>query len=178
MAPTRSKTPNSKAKRPPAAKAVAAKKSAPRKKAAAKKASGPATVVRAPKTATQKKSTPVSRTDLIVTTVEAALADLKALNIKVLDVRGLTDIADVMVVASGNSDRHVRSIADRVVEFSKKAGLRPTGLEGERDGEWVLVDLQDVIVHIMLPRVREFYRLESLWDVSAAARQEREAVNE
>ncbi len=176
MAPTRSKTPNSRAKRPPAAKAVAAKKPVPRKKAPTKKASGPGSVAGFSKTAAQKKTAPVSRTERIVSTVEAALADLKALNIKVLDVRGLTDIADVMVVASGNSDRHVRSIADRVVEFSKKAGLRPTGLEGERDGEWVLVDLQDVIVHIMLPRVREFYRLESLWDVSAAARQEREAV--
>jgi ribosome-associated protein len=65
----------------------------------------------------------------------------------------------------------VRSIADRVVEFAKKAGFRPMGVEGERDGEWVLVDLRDVIVHIMLPRVREFYRLESLWDVSAARRE-------
>ncbi len=125
-----------------------------------------------------KKSAPPSRTDQIVQAVNAALADIKAVNIKVLDVRALTDIADVMVVASGNSDRHVRSIAERVVEFAKKQGFRPSGMEGERDGEWALVDLQDVIVHVMLPRVREFYRLESLWDVSAAARQEREAVNE
>ena len=64
----------------------------------------------------------------------------------------LTDIADTMVIASGNSDRHVRSIADRIVEHAKKAGFRPMGVEGERDGEWVLVDLQDIIVHIMLPR--------------------------
>jgi ribosome-associated protein len=96
---------------------------------------------------------------------------MKAVNPTVLDVRGLTDIADTLVVASGNSDRHVRSIADRVIEYAKKAGHRPVGVEGERDGEWVLVDLQDVIVHIMLPRVREFYRLEDLWDVSAAARE-------
>jgi len=95
---------------------------------------------------------------------------MKAVNPTVLDVRGLTDIADTLVVASGNSDRHVRSIADRVIEYAKKAGYRPMGVEGERDGEWVLVDLQDVIVHVMLPRVREFYRLEDLWDVSAAAR--------
>lgn len=171
MTPTRSKAPSSRAKRPPAAKAVVRKKPAPRKTAVAKKSSAPRAVASAP----SKKKRPASRTEQIVSTVEAALADLKAINIKVLDVRGLTDIADVMIVASGNSDRHVRSIADRIVEFSKQAGLRPTGLEGERDGEWVLVDLQDVIVHIMLPRVREFYRLESLWDVSAAARQEREA---
>jgi ribosome-associated protein len=102
--------------------------------------------------------------------VLAALEDMKAVNATVLDVRGLTDIADTLIVASGNSDRHVRSIADRVIEYAKKAGYRPLGVEGERDGEWVLVDLQDVIVHIMLPRVREFYRLEDLWDVSAAAR--------
>jgi ribosome-associated protein len=96
---------------------------------------------------------------------------MKAVNVKVLDVAKLTDITDTMVIATGNSDRHVRSIADRVVEFAKKAGFRPMGVEGERDGEWVLVDLHDVIVHIMLPRVREFYRLESLWDVSAARRE-------
>jgi ribosome-associated protein len=96
--------------------------------------------------------------------VTAALDDMKAVNVRVLDVRGLTDIVDTMVIASGNSDRHVRSIAERVVEKAKAAGLRPLGTEGARDGEWVLVDLQDVLVHVMLPRVREFYGLENLWD--------------
>lgn len=96
--------------------------------------------------------------------VTIALDDMKAANVRVLDVRGLTDIADMMVIASGNSDRHVRSIAERVVEKAKAAGFRPLGTEGERDGEWVLVDLQDIIVHVMLPRVREFYGLERLWD--------------
>lgn len=99
--------------------------------------------------------------------VTAALDDAKAVNIKVLDVRGLTDIADVMIIASGNSDRHVKSIADRVLEKAKQSGFRPLGKEGERDGEWVLVDLQDIIVHVMLPRVREFYGLERLWDNGA-----------
>jgi ribosome-associated protein len=89
---------------------------------------------------------------------------MKAVNVKVLDVRGLTDIADTMIIASGNSDRHVKSIADRVIEEAKKSGFRPLGKEGERDGEWVLVDLQDIILHVMLPRVREFYGLERLWD--------------
>jgi ribosome-associated protein len=107
----------------------------------------------------------------ITAVVKLALEDIKAVNVKLLDVRDQTDIADIMVIASGNSDRHVRSIADRVIEFAKKAGFRPIGVEGERDGEWVLVDLQDVIVHIMLPRVREFYRLENLWDVTAARRE-------
>ena len=96
--------------------------------------------------------------------VTAALDDMKAVNVRVLDVRGLTDIVDTMVIASGNSDRHVRSIAERVVEKARAAGLRPLGTEGARDGEWVLVDLQDVLVHVMLPRVREFYGLENLWD--------------
>jgi ribosome-associated protein len=101
--------------------------------------------------------------------VTATLDDMKAVNVKVLDVRGLTDIADTMIIASGNSDRHVRSIADRVAEKAKAAGFRPLGTEGERDGEWVLVDLQDIILHVMLPRVREFYGLERLWDNGSEA---------
>jgi ribosome-associated protein len=99
--------------------------------------------------------------------VTTALEDMKAVNVRVLDVRGLTDIADTMVIASGNSDRHVRSIAERVVEKAKALGFRPLGTEGARDGEWVLVDLQDLIVHVMLPRVREFYGLERLWEGGA-----------
>ncbi len=96
--------------------------------------------------------------------VEAALDDMKAIHVKVLDVRGLTDFADTMIVASGGSDRHVRSIAERVVERVKAAGFKPLGVEGQREGEWVLVDLNDVIVHVMLPRVRELYGLEHLWE--------------
>ena len=109
----------------------------------------------------------VSPLQLAVTT---ALDDMKAVNVRVLDVRGLTDFADTMVIASGNSDRHVRSIADRVVEQAKAAGFRPLGTEGAKDGEWVLVDLQDIVVHVMLPRVREFYGLEKLWDITATKR--------
>jgi ribosome-associated protein len=93
---------------------------------------------------------------------------MKAVNIRALDVRGLTDIADTLIVASGTSDRHVRSIADHVIEQAKRNGFRPLGTEGEREGEWVLVDLQDVVVHVMLPRVREFYGLERLWDAGSA----------
>ena len=86
------------------------------------------------------------------------------MNVRVLDVRGLTDIADTMIIASGNSDRHVRSIAERVAQKAKAIGCRALGTEGARDGEWVLVDLQDILVHVMLPRVREFYGLERLWE--------------
>lgn len=100
--------------------------------------------------------------------VTAALEDMKAVNVRVLDVRGLTDIADTLVIASGNSDRHVRSIADRVSEKAKEAGFRPFGVEGLSEGEWVLVDLADIIVHVMLPRVREFYGLERLWESHSA----------
>ena len=104
------------------------------------------------------------------TVVTNALADMKALEIKVLDVRGLTDIADFMVIASGTSDRHVRSVAQRVVEKTKEAGFRPHGVEGQQDSDWVLIDLNEMIVHVMLPRVREFYGLEKLWDMTTAKR--------
>jgi len=119
--------------------------------------------------AASKNSRPPARAAL-VKTVTAALDDMKAVNIKVLDVRRVTDVSDCMVLASGNSDRHVRSIADRVVERAKSAGFQPIGVEGQRDGEWVLVDLNDVLVHVMLPRVREFYGLEELWDAPPAAK--------
>jgi ribosome-associated protein len=98
--------------------------------------------------------------------IAAALDDLKAVNVKVIDVRKLSDIFDTLVIASGNSDRHVRSIADSVVQKAKGAGFRPLGVEGQKTGDWVLVDLGDVVVHVMLPRVREFYSLEKLWTVS------------
>jgi ribosome-associated protein len=111
---------------------------------------------------------PRERVSPLQQAVTTALEDMKAANVRVLDVRGLTDIADTMVIASGTSDRHVRSIAERVVETAKAIGRRPIGTEGERDGDWVLVDLQDVIVHVMLPRVREFYGLEHLWENTAA----------
>ena len=100
----------------------------------------------------------------ILALVQHALEDMKATNIRVIDVRGINDIADAMVVACGTSDRHVKSIADNVVRKAKESGVRPYGVEGDREGEWVLVDLPDVLVHVMLPRVREHYALEQLWE--------------
>jgi ribosome-associated protein len=118
----------------------------------------------APKKLARPKAKPTLR-DVVL----HALADMKAVDVKALDVRGLTDITDTMVVASGTSDRHVKSIADRVLQRCKEAGFRPFGMEGERDGEWVLLDLQDVVLHVMQPRVRQFYALEKLWEGGSAA---------
>lgn len=97
--------------------------------------------------------------DLVVTAIE----DMKGLEIRVLDVRDKTSITDYMIVASGNVDRHVKAIADYVADQARAAGSRPLGMEGANDSEWILLDLGDVIVHIMLPRVRDFYQLEKLW---------------
>ena len=120
-----------------------------------------ATKTRSRRAAAQPKS---SIPQTLLRIVNAALDDMKAVNVKVMDVRHLTDITDIVVIASGNSDRHVKSIADRVLQFAKQSDFRPIGVEGAREGEWVLVDLNDIVVHVMLPRVREFYGLEKLWE--------------
>ena len=101
----------------------------------------------------------------LLETVHAAVEELKARDVAEIDVRGKSSVTDFMVVASGTSTRHVKSIADEVVRFAKKLDVQPLGVEGEREAEWVLVDLGDVVVHVMLPRVREFYALERLWTV-------------
>jgi ribosome-associated protein len=132
------------------------------------KAAGKAAAAGKPKAASKPKASK-TKTSLKSVVIDA-LADMKALEVKVLDVRDLTDIADFMVIASGTSDRHVRAVAQRVVERIKEAGFRPHGVEGQQDGDWVLIDLNEMIVHVMLPRVREFYGLEKLWDITAAKR--------
>lgn len=103
--------------------------------------------------------------------VVAALDDGKAQEIVKLDVRALTTVTDYMVVASGTSNRHVRALANAVSDRSREAGHRPASIEGEEGSEWVLLDLQDILVHVMLPRVREFYNLEKLWCLSPANEQ-------
>ena len=92
-----------------------------------------------------------------------ALDELKAENVVELDVRNHASFTDFMIFASGKSTRHVKSIANEVIEAAKAASLPPLGFEGEDVGEWILVDLGDVIVHIMLPETRQFYELEKLW---------------
>jgi len=92
-----------------------------------------------------------------------AAEDLKAENLVVLDVRGVASFTDYMIFASGNSTRHVGAIAESVVEAARAAGLPPAGVEGQEIGEWVLVDLGDVVLHVMLPDVRQYYELEKLW---------------
>ena len=108
--------------------------------------------------------------------VLAALEELKARDVREIDVRGKTSITDTLIIASGTSTRHVKSLADEVVKYAKQAGMMPLGVEGQREAEWVLVDLGDIVVHVMLPRIREFYGLERLWtvgdDMPAAANAE------
>lgn len=103
-----------------------------------------------------------STPDLLDTIINA-LEELKARNVASLDVRELTSIADNMVIATGTSSRHVKALADNVAEQAKAAGYPPVGMEGQQNSEWVLVDLGDVIVHVMLPATREYYDLERLW---------------
>ena len=116
---------------------------------------------------TEIPNPPPSVPQLLANAMEA-LDSLKAKDVVQIDVRGKSSVADFMVIASGTSSRHVKSIADEVVRFAKNLGVMPLGVEGEREAEWVLVDLGDVLVHVMLPRVRELYALERLWSVGDA----------
>ncbi len=95
--------------------------------------------------------------------VREALLDVKAKEIVELDITNISNVADAIVIASGTSTRHVKSLANNVAEEARKAGFRPIGVEGEQDAEWILVDLGFVVVHLMLPTARKFYDLESLW---------------
>jgi len=104
--------------------------------------------------------------------VLSILGDLKARDVSVMDVRGKTVVTDFMIVASGTSERHVKAMAETVAFRAKDAGEPPLGTEGVREGEWALVDLNGLVVHIMLPKVRDFYNLEGLWSAPAPAASE------
>ncbi|HUL10776.1 MAG TPA: ribosome silencing factor [Methylococcaceae bacterium] len=105
----------------------------------------------------------------LLTIILAALDDGKGRDIRVIDVRNKTGVTDYMIVASGTSERHVKSLADHVVEKAKASEVQPLGIEGQATGEWVLVDLGDAIVHVMKPQVREFYQLEKFWQSDYAS---------
>jgi len=102
-------------------------------------------------------------TEQLTKIVHDVLEDLKAQEIKILDVRHTSSVTDIMIVASGQSRRQVASIAQRLIERVKTHGQRPLGEEGSDVGEWALVDLGNIIVHVMQPQIREFYQLEKLW---------------
>ncbi len=110
-------------------------------------------------------------TDNLLAIAKTVLDDFKAIQISVFDVRHLTSITDYMVIASGRSDRQVAAIAGKLIETVKQSGIKPLGVEGEKQGDWVLVDLGDVVVHIMLPQTRAYYQLEKLWGTNAASQQ-------
>ena len=101
--------------------------------------------------------------------VQAALDDKKGVDVLAIDVRKKTTVTDYMIMASGASTRQVKSLADHVLAQAKQVGAKPLGIEGTASAEWVLVDLGDVVVHIMLPEVREFYQLERLWSLATPA---------
>jgi ribosome-associated protein len=106
------------------------------------------------------------KTQPLTDVARSALEDLKAVDLKILDVRGLTTITDVMMICTGTSNRHVVSLARNVFDMAKEAGHQPLGIEGLDEGEWALVDLGDVVVHVMQTQTRAFYQLEKLWDMS------------
>ncbi len=153
------------ARKAPAKKKAAAKKSA--QKVAVKKVAAPRKIAAKPEVAAAPPAPPAlaKETALLRKQVMAALDELKAKDVNEIDIRAKASFADLLFIASGTSTRHVKSIADEVVKFVKKAGMMPLGVEGEKEAEWVLVDLGDIVVHVMLPRIREFYGLERLWSV-------------
>jgi len=103
--------------------------------------------------------------DALAKLVVEALEDVKGADIKVLDVQGLTSVTDWMVICTGTSNRHTKSLAENVIDMAKQSGHRPLGIQGTETGEWVLVDLGHVVVHVMLAQARAFYQLEKLWDL-------------
>lgn len=110
-----------------------------------------------------------------VEVIAEALLERNAREPVVLDLRGLSDAADYFVIASGDSDTHARAIADAVMERGETAGMKPAGIEGRGAGTWILIDYINAVVHVFLPRVRDFYRLEDLWGDAPLTRLEEAA---
>ena len=110
--------------------------------------------------------------------VQEVLDDRKGHNIVTLDVRGKTSFTDYMIVVTGTSDRHLKSLCDYVVEKAKELGFKPLGIEGDLGSDWVLLDLADIIVHAMTAQARGFYQLEKLWSVEGSAQSEYETEAE
>lgn len=104
--------------------------------------------------------------DLVVNELEA----MKAVDIRVIDVTSLTSFTDLIIIASGNSDRQVRALAGKVIDSAKSNDLKPLGTEGREEGDWALIDLGDVVVNIMRPETRDYYQLEKLWSAESARR--------
>ncbi|MEE8210428.1 MAG: ribosome silencing factor [Acidiferrobacterales bacterium] len=103
------------------------------------------------------------RTESLLQLVQDALVDAKGQDIRMLDVRKITDITDYMLIVNGTSNRHIVSMSEKVIERAREHGRKPIGVEGQDLGDWVLIDFGDVVVHLMRPQTREFYSLEKLW---------------
>lgn len=148
----------------PSAPAKAARAAAPRRRGVEPSTAAPARGTKSPAKRSRAAVDPVAK---LRAQVIEGLERIKARDIREIDVRGRASFADLLVIASGTSTTHVKSIADEVIRHAKRIGAQPLGVEGAREAEWVLVDLGDIVVHVMLPRVREFYALERLWTVGA-----------
>jgi ribosome-associated protein len=146
-------------------------RSAAKKKQAAAKAGPKPKAARKPAAKKGPAATQPDPSALLAALAVTALEDLKGVDIKVLDVRELTPITDCMVICTGTSNRHVRALAENVLEKARGGGHRPIGVEGLNEGEWVLVDLNGVLVHVMQAQPRLFYQLEKLWDMNSAGSQ-------
>ena len=107
------------------------------------------------------------QTEALLALVQTELDDRKGQYITTIDVRGKTSFTDYMVIATGTSDRHLKSLCDHVAEKAKENGVTPLGIEGALGSDWVLLDLGDIIVHVMTAQAREFYQLEKLWSVNS-----------
>lgn len=161
----------------PKAKATKPAKAAPKPGKAAKETKPKPATTRAaaapkakPAAARARKSAEKPIDERVREAVVARLDSMKAVDLKQIDVRGKTSVTDCIVIATGTSTRHVKSMADEVVVTAKKLGMMPLGVEGEKEAEWVLVDLGDTVIHVMLPRTREFYALERLWTMAEESR--------